>query len=184
VSAVVRVAVSSGGHVCGWHSGPPPAEGIKDYARTCLGSGHRRWVLLCRPDLLVAKAPPAWLTGLGQRLVRCVRCIATYRRCRRGHTGGTETHRCSDPLRVSRTGSRERTKDKTLERSETDSARSGLRRRPTGSAGSCGLEESHDAIDCDLANLQPRMCQASAVVTSRVLRWRGPSPCGRSKSSS
>jgi hypothetical protein len=41
------------------------------------------------PDLLVAKAPPAWPVEVRQRLARCMRCIATHGRCRRGHTRGT-----------------------------------------------------------------------------------------------
>jgi hypothetical protein len=40
------------------------------------------------PDLLVAQAPPAWPGGVRQRLARCMRCIATHRRCRRGTQGG------------------------------------------------------------------------------------------------
>ena len=46
------------------------------------------------PDLLVAKAPPARPVGIRQRLARCMRCVATHRCSRRGHTGGTGSPLC------------------------------------------------------------------------------------------
>ena len=88
-----------------------------------------------------------------------MRCITTHSRCRRGRTGDTQLTAALTPY-VSAEVGRERSEDKRLEKSETDPACSvyGL---PAVRyfAGSCGMEESHDAIDCELANLQPCMSQ-------------------------
>jgi hypothetical protein len=68
------------------------------------GSQSLSWSLSHKDaaDLLVAKAPPAWPVVVRQRLARCTRCIASHRRSRWGHTGGTRPHRCFSSRRPRR----------------------------------------------------------------------------------